>query len=1674
MKETVETIRSSDPTPAAGSDPPAVALTTRYSYLDDGRIDHITWPDGHVTRQDYKAGGRLDKANVDHVMAEVGLASTGTAQHGTPVSQVQSYEDNIPEKTTDPLLRGVTNAVPVSNGQKNPGYDAADGQTAVTGTSSYDPFGRMKEFTGSGSNGTHVTMGFGTDARGRPGRGFATDIARGSIKETLAYDEDGKGPRGNVTTRKTSFQTSSLYEYDEWDRPVRETLGLSTSADFDQVPDAVVTRAFDPVGHQKIERRRQADLDNGEVETLYEYNDREQLVSVTVNNLAQAAAGQISGLATGKTQYSYNRFGQLSDVTSPQGFTTHYEYDAAGRVKSEQVSSSGVRKRGYDEMGRAVWMTDGDIGVWRGRFDAWGRMYQEDLPTGASVEREYDAAGGIVRESTFDGDPKSASSNKLAETLTHVTSFGAVNEVREMLTASPLAYRVTLKQYDGSGRLSGVTSGPTDAIQRTDLTVGYDDAGRPVVQIDGGNNETHYDYGGTAPWPMSMFVQEAVPGTASKKTVESEYRRDAFGRVVQEKRSSGGTLISTIQTGYDQAGNVRSVESSIGSRAEYHYDGAGRLIQETRPTGGKTNYGYDLDGRVKVRVTEQGNASVGETDYGYDGAGRLASILRPDGTTESFTYNGDDTVDTWTNRSGIMVTHRYDAANRLTGRTPHLAPSGSRVVVDGGDAYAYDEASRLKTADRLDKPTATPGVFMANDAARAAFALYDAAGRPTEERVGLRDPLVRGYDTWSREVGVTLPAGVGRHGAGSFTGYARTFDSLDRLVVVAANVGGPKLGARWDWGGTARLYGVTTDNALKTAHRMSYLGSGLGAQPGGTVATPWQLGTITVASADPAQAPTDEPKTAWGQFGFGYRTGDAIKRGREVMGSLPGKPGLFANQGWTFTPDNGLRLKIAEAGRGSRDGSSAPSVFEKFDIGYGLGDEVNVLAREGGANTEALLETGVEGRITKRNGLAFDHDLEGRRQSDDRFSYVWSWRGELLSVTVNDCWPAEQGAQPTPDCPASPVKQYHSPYAGHQIRYEYDALGSLLAREHRGVAATAGDDTTRPFIERREYLWDGSHLMAEVGKAQDGTLRWRKSYVPGASGLDDAVQERVEIYSLSGADVVSDTLYTLLRDEQNTVLSLVEERDGADPRSPPTPVRYHYTPYGEAHAETGAELLSARFDPSLKSVTKPDGTPASQTTATDAVDGGIRLALTLAPDPTTLEAGVLVERRNTDGTWGALTAAQLALGQRASAPEELELLPLSGFTKGATYRIRFQGLKDSLGRPATSQNFALDIPLDGSAVLLDRTFPLVYDSYYASGTTANGAFPGGQNLLFQGLWTDPVTGMGYARNRWYDARNAVWLSQDPLGDKDSPNLYGFVGARPHEATDPMGTCGWLDNVPCGDYIASIADQFLNPDHDAGNLKRSAVFAKDMLVGAAKAVPRFVKSLPQTVATASTAVNAMQEFATNPVLTYKLASAVVENRAAVGQAAAGLYQRAGNAAMNADPKAAGEFTGEQLFWAGTAGFGATEEGAALAGRIGAALRARNAWPSIMPEGGWTFPKGPTADLPIGRVTPPAGANFGSGNYGRQIERPIFDWLEEQHPTARFEFTESPLRGVDVRVVRGRPGFNFAEVKPRSRSGYNKFLEQLDRWDLPSNETVVIMYDQHGNLFAYDAAGNPVPF
>src|SRR5262249_25665418 len=93
--------------------------------------------------------------------------------------------------------------------------------------------------------------------------------------------------------------------------------------------------------------------------------------------------------------------------------------------------------------------------------------------------------------------------------------------------------------------------------------------------------------------------------------------------------------------------------------------------------------------------------------------------------------------------------------------------------------------------------------------------------------------------------------------------------------------------------------------------------------------------------------------------------------------------------------------------------------------------------------------------------------------------------------------------------------------------------------------------------------------------------------------------------------------------------------------------------------------------------------------------------------------------------------------------------------------------------------------------------------------------------FWQGLDLDPDLGWYYARNRWYDPNSGSFISTDPLGYPDSANPYVWGIAGPW-ASDAMGLCFGLDNVPCADYAKEFGDQFLFENLGATG-KRSARF-----------------------------------------------------------------------------------------------------------------------------------------------------------------------------------------------------------------------------------------------------------
>ena len=242
--------------------------------------------------------------------------------------------------------------------------------------------------------------------------------------------------------------------------------------------------------------------------------------------------------------------------------------------------------------------------------------------------------------------------------------------------------------------------------------------------------------------------------------------------------------------------------------------------------------------------------------------------------------------------------------------------------------------------------------------------------------------------------------------------------------------------------------------------RYTYFGQP-GFEPGaGDPGATWRPAVMTYGSAS-ASAAQVAPDAAWGAFAFGWRgTSDTQDDGAKVGRRVLSDPvGLLAGLGWSWDVQSDQRLWAAFAGDGSVTGDDPSGALSTFRFDYGIADQLGRMTYEEAGDVRSL-DAGDYGR-PQRPGWAYDG--AGRRTEDDRFHYRWDWRGRLREVEVLPTWTGPDG------------ETYEPATAGHHVRYDYDAVGRLHERVHTNAA---GD-----LLERRQYVWEGHGLVAELGLA---------------------------------------------------------------------------------------------------------------------------------------------------------------------------------------------------------------------------------------------------------------------------------------------------------------------------------------------------------------------------------------------------------------------------------------------------------------------------------------------------------------------------------------------------------------------------------------------------------------
>jgi RHS repeat-associated protein len=116
-----------------------------------------------------------------------------------------------------------------------------------------------------------------------------------------------------------------------------------------------------------------------------------------------------------------------------------------------------------------------------------------------------------------------------------------------------------------------------------------------------------------------------------------------------------------------------------------------------------------------------------------------------------------------------------------------------------------------------------------------------------------------------------------------------------------------------------------------------------------------------------------------------------------------------------------------------------------------------------------------------------------------------------------------------------------------------------------------------------------------------------------------------------------------------------------------------------------------------------------------------------------------------------------------------------------------------------------------------------YSPYGEFGTDANGnaltAPPVGSPFGYTGRTWDPESGLWQYRARYYHPVLGQFLSVDPIGTKDDPNLYMYVRNDPVNLTDPTGECPSCAGAVIGgslELAVQLTDRQTRQDYaDAG-------------------------------------------------------------------------------------------------------------------------------------------------------------------------------------------------------------------------------------------------------------------
>ena len=405
--------------------------TTRFTYDEKGSLTSMTDGEGNTTRYGYDEMSRL----VSIIDANGG---TGTFEYdGAAVTAYTDPEGNVSTFTYDEMNRVLTQTDPEGNTTEHD-YNANGWETAVMapdgGVTAYQfsPAGEVLSITDP----MGVATTFTYDAM--------HNILSGedALGNTLHYEYDANYNKVAETNAKGDKTT---YEYDARNRMVNVTDALGQAISYTLDGKGNTTGTTDRRGNS--------------LETWYHK-------VVNMPTMTKDALGN-------ETYYQYDRNGNLTKITYPDGTSITYAYDRAGRLVRTTAQNGLVTEIGYDGNGNITRITDDETRVYRFVYDGNNRLVKATDPLGGVTEYAYDGAGRQTLVTDANGNSTSY-------------AYDAVGRLKEMQDALG---GTASSEYDLNGR----TPSFTDQNAHT-TTWYYDVIGQVLAQVDAAENITAMEY----------------------------------------------------------------------------------------------------------------------------------------------------------------------------------------------------------------------------------------------------------------------------------------------------------------------------------------------------------------------------------------------------------------------------------------------------------------------------------------------------------------------------------------------------------------------------------------------------------------------------------------------------------------------------------------------------------------------------------------------------------------------------------------------------------------------------------------------------------------------------------------------------------------------------------------------------------------------------------------------------------------------------------------------------------------------------------------------------------------------------------------------------------------------------------------------------------------------------